>query len=147
MTKLILCFKGGPGSGFQDHAGRPGKQGGSAPKDGSDDDSVDKRISFAKQQIKDYVRNRDDWYLSKSGSVVGMSMKTPIGNVVNIFAMGGVFNVKSYGESYNSFGSLNEAVKRAKRIGKWLDDKDKEAGIKSRTGKHSYIMNDEKDLT
>ena len=35
MRTLILCFKGGPGSGFEDHAGRPGKQGGSAPEVGN----------------------------------------------------------------------------------------------------------------
>ena len=34
-TKLILRFKGGPGSGHKGHRGRPGKQGGGLPDDES----------------------------------------------------------------------------------------------------------------
>lgn len=32
MSKFVVRLKGGPGSGFRGHGGRPGKRGGSAPK-------------------------------------------------------------------------------------------------------------------
>lgn len=44
MTKLIITYKGGSGSGHHGHRGRPGEQGGSLPGDGG----------APKQDVPDY---------------------------------------------------------------------------------------------
>lgn len=63
--KAQIVKKGGKGSGFYSHAGRPGKVGGSAPSDESTLDSYNPKLPFLKSQIEEISENPFAPYVDK----------------------------------------------------------------------------------
>ena len=113
LVPLLKTFKGGEGSGFHGHAGRPGKRGGSAPASSSLGDFLEEvkfleTVPTLDDSMKDiwYCYQRDFYDALEEGGI-----KLPINDDLKFVGLsngGEAIKVKAEGEK-----ALNQALEEA----------------------------------